>query len=103
MATAVDRSKDQPDPSTYTDSFSSSASTVYVVFELRSGLTGRVTLTLTRGGSAVIKPVSLDVTTGNGWNDFHVDSASGFPVGDYAATVTFEPTGEAQTVTFSVN
>jgi hypothetical protein len=102
MATSVDRSKNQPDPSTYTDSFSTSASTVYVVFELRSGLTGTVTLAMTRGGSAVIKPVSLDITTVNGWNDFHVNSASGFPSGDYAATVTFEPTGESQTVTFTV-
>ena len=102
MATSVDRSKGQPDPSTYTDSFSSSASTVYIVFELRSGLTGTVTLTMTRGGSAVIKPVSLDITTANGWSDFHIDSASGFPTGDYAATVTFEPTGESQTVTFTV-
>jgi hypothetical protein len=102
MATSVDRSKDVPDPSTYTDTFSTSASTVYVVFELRSGLAGKVTLTMTRGGSAVIKPVSLDITTVNGWNDFHIDSASGFPVGDYAATVTYEPTGEAQTVAFTV-
>lgn len=102
MATAVDRSKAQPDPSTYTDSFPSSAPKIYVVFKLAAGLTGTVTLTLTRDGSPVINPVSLNITTADGWNDFHIDSARGFPVGAYGATVTYEPTGEAQTVTFTV-
>ena len=73
-----------PDPATYTDSYPTTATVVYVVFTLRSGLTGKVTLTMTRSGSPVIKPVSLNITVADGWSDFHIDSSSGFPVGDYA-------------------
>ena len=73
MATSVDRSKQQPDPATYTDSYPTTATVVYVVFTLRSGLAGKVTLTMTRNGSPVIKPVSLNITVTDGWNDFHVD------------------------------
>jgi hypothetical protein len=102
MATSVDRSKQEPDPATYTDSYPTAAKVVYVVFTLRSGSTGKVTLTMTRNGSPVIKPVSLDIKVANAWNDFHIDSSKGFPVGDYVATVTFGPTGEAQTVDFTV-
>jgi hypothetical protein len=102
MATAADRSKAQPDPATFTDSFPTTASVIYVVFTLRSGLSGTVTLMMTRNGSPIIQPASLDVAVANGWNDIHVNSPSGFSAGDYAATVTFVPTGEAQTILFTV-
>ena len=102
MATTSVTSKAQADKATYTDSYPTTAAAVFVVFTLRSGLTGTVTLTMTHNGAAIIQPLPLDVSVANGWNDFHIDSSSGFPVGDYAATVTFAPTGEAQTVTFTV-
>ncbi len=102
MATAADRSKAAPDPATFTDTFPTTAKAIFVVFALGPGLTGTVTMTLTRGGSSVIKPISLNITVADGWSDFKVTSTSGFPAGTYEATVTYAPTGEAQTVTFSV-
>jgi hypothetical protein len=102
MATSSVTSKAQADKATYTDSYPTTAAAVFVVFTLRSGLTGNVTLTMTHNGSPIIQPLPLDVSVADGWNDFHIDSSSGFPAGDYAATVTFTATGEAQTVNFTV-
>ena len=101
-ATASDVSKPAPDPATFTDSFPAAASVIYVVFELQSGLTGTMNFTLTANGSPIIQQMSIDYGPSLRWASFHVTSSRGFPVGDYAATVTFTPTGEAQTVNFTV-
>ena len=102
MATFADSSKGAPDPATYTDTFLSTASKIYVVFSLRSGLTGKVVCTMTANGSEIIKPITLTYSAGNAWGDFEIGSSREFPVGDYVATVTFSPSAEAVTIPFTV-
>ncbi|MBF6606655.1 MAG: hypothetical protein IVW53_13875 [Chloroflexi bacterium] len=101
-ATGADSSKSRPDPATFTDSFPTTAPAIFVVFSLRPELTGKVTCTMTANGSALIKPLSIDYGTRNSWGDFKVNPAGEFSAGDYVATVTYTPTGEAQTVRFTV-
>ncbi len=101
-ATGADSSKPAPDPSTYTDSFSTTASAIYIVFSLRSGLTGTVSCAMTANGSPYVQGLSLDYGTGNSWGDFQVTPSGTFPAGDYVATITYTPTGETQTVNFTV-
>jgi hypothetical protein len=102
-ATAADASKSAPDPSTYTDSFATTASAIFVVFSLRSGLTGTVTCSMTANGTAFIQPLSLDYGAGNSWGDFQINPSGTFPAGAYVATVTFTPTGDTETFNFTVN
>ncbi len=101
-ATAADTSQPLYDAATFTDSFPTTAPAIFVVFALQDGLTGKVTCTMTVDGSPLIQPLSLDYGTGNSWGDFQVTPAGSFPAGDYVATVTFTPTGEAATVEFTV-
>lgn len=101
-ATAADSSQPLPDTATFTDSFPTTAPAIFVVFALRSGLTGKVTCAMTANGSPLIQPLSLDYGTGNSWGDFQVTPSGAFPVGDYVATVTYTPTGETMTVSFTV-
>jgi hypothetical protein len=101
-ATASDTSQPLPDTTTFTDSFATTAPAIYVVFALQSGVIGTVTCTMTMNGSALIEPLSLDYGTNNSWGSFKVTPAGTFPAGDYVATVTYKPTGESMTVTFTV-
>jgi hypothetical protein len=101
-ASAADSSKSAPDPSTYTKTFATSAPAIYVVFTLRSGLTGKVICTMTANGTDLIQPITIDYGTANAWGDFKITPAGSFPAGDYVATVTFTPTGEARTFEFTV-
>ncbi len=101
-ASAGDPSASAPDPSTFTDTFSTSDPSVYVIFELADGLTGTVTCTVSEGGTQVVTPFSMDYGPNNSWGSFEVDAGTGFTAGDYEATVTFEPTGDTATVDFTV-
>jgi hypothetical protein len=102
MATAADSKKSAPDSTTFTDTFPTTAPQVYVVFSLRSDLTGKVVCTMTKDGSDVIKPITLSYGTGDSWGDFKISSGGTFPVGDYVATLTYSPSGEAVTIPFKV-
>ena len=101
-ASAADSSKSAPDPSTFTTSFPTSAPAIYVVFTLHSGLTGKVTCTMTANGTDLTQPITIDYGPANAWGDFKITPAGSFPAGDYVATVTFTPTGEARTFDFTV-
>lgn len=101
-ARTADPSQSSPDPSTYTDSFPTTAPALYVDFELRSGLTGTVTCAMTVNGSDLIDGLSIDYGPNLQWGDFKVTPAGAFPKGDYVATLTFKPTGETETVEFTV-
>jgi hypothetical protein len=88
------------DPSTYVTQIPSSSSSVQIVFALKPGTVGRVTMNLTSGGTSVMSPLSIDYGTINSWGHFKIDSSSGFSPGVYVATLTFEPTGAAIQVAF---
>lgn len=103
MASAADSSKSGPDETAFTTTFLSSAPKLYVVFRLRSGLSGKVVCTMSANGSDVIKPITLSYSVGNSWGDFAISSSGSFPTGDYVATLTFSPTGEAVQIPFTVN
>jgi hypothetical protein len=77
--------------------------TIYVVFALKPETVGKVTMVMTMGGVNVADPLTIDYQTKNSWGDFKIDfPGSGMPVGDYQATMTYEPTGAAVTVFFTV-
>lgn len=103
MATDADATKSAPDATKFTDTFPSSAAKVFVVFSLRDGVTGKVVCTMTANGSAVIQPITLTYGDGDSWGDFAISSGGSFPVGDYVATLTYSPSGEAVTVAFTVH
>lgn len=103
MASSADSSKSGPDTTAFTTTFLSSAPKLYVVFRLRSGLSGAVVCTMSANGSDVIKPITLTYSVGNTWGDFAISSSGTFPTGDYVATLTFSPTGEAVQIPFTVN
>ena len=98
MASAADSSKSGPDETAFTTTFLSSAPKLYVVFRLRSGLSGKVVCTMSANGSDVIKPITLSYSVGNSWGDFAISSSGSFPTGDYVATLTFSPSAEAVTI-----
>jgi hypothetical protein len=101
-ATTADSSKSLPDPSTFTDSLPTTAPAIFVVFSLRSGLTGTVTCIIKANGSALVQPLSLDYGANNSWGDFKITPAGSFPAGYYEATLTYEPSGETKTISFTV-
>ena len=77
--------------------------TIYVVFALKPETVGKVTMVMTLGGVNVADPLTIDYQTKNSWGDFKINfPSSGMPVGDYQATMTYEPTGAAVTVLFTV-
>jgi hypothetical protein len=96
VAHAVDESK-------YVTTVSASHTAVYVVFALKPETVGKVTMVMTTGGVNVADPLTIDYQTKNSWGDFKINfPSSGMPVGDYQATMTYEPTGAAVTVFFTV-
>jgi len=102
MATAADSSKPVPDSSTFTQTFPPSASAFYVVFALTTGLTGKVSCAISANGVQLIQPLTIDYGSNNSWGDFKVKSRGSFVKGDYRATLTFVPSGEAVSITFTV-
>jgi hypothetical protein len=75
---------------------------MYVVFALRSGLTGEVVCTISANGVEAIQPITITYGPTNSWGDFKISSRGTFVVGDYQATLTFAPTGEFVTISFTV-
>ena len=76
---------------------------IYVVFALKPETVGKVTMVMTMGGVSVVDPLTIDYQVKNSWGDFKINfPSSGMPVGDYQATMTYEPTGAAVTVQFTV-
>ena len=97
VAHAVDESK------YVTTVAGSSHTTIYVVFALKPETVGKVTMVMTMGGVNVADPLTIDYQTKNSWGDFKINfPSSGMPVGDYQATMTYEPTGAIVTVFFTV-
>jgi hypothetical protein len=103
MATDADSTTSAPDATKYTDTFPSSSAKVFVVFSLRDGLTGKVVCTMTANGSAIVQPITLTYGSGDSWGDFAISSGGSFPIGDYVATLTYSPSGEAVSVPFTVH
>jgi hypothetical protein len=102
MAAAADSSKPAPDSTTFTQTFPTSAPAVYVVFALRSGLTGKVACTMSANGVRLIQPLTINYGSNNSWGDFKVHSRGTFVKGDYRATLTYVPTGEVVSISFTV-
>lgn len=102
MANAADASKPAPDSTTFTDTFPTSAPALYVVFALSAGLTGQVSCSVTANGVRLVQPLNINYGSKNSWGDFKVRSRGSFVKGDYVATVTYVPTGEAASIAFTV-
>ena len=102
MATAADSSKPAPDSTTFTQTFPPSAPAFFVVFALTSGLSGKVSCAMSANGVRLIQPLTIDYGSNNSWGDFKVKSRGTFVKGDYRATLTYVPTGEAASITFTV-
>lgn len=102
MATFADSTKSAPDSTAFTDAFATTVPRIYVVFSLRSDLSGKVVCTMTVNGSELIKPLTIDYGTGNSWGDFEISPSGTFPIGDYVATLTYAPSGEVVTIPFKV-
>lgn len=104
MATSADTSRSAPDPSTYLTAYPQSVQAIYVVFALRDGLTGDVTCDLLRNGTSLLQsPVSLTYGTTNAWGSFTINVGGSQPAGTYLATVTYTPTGENQSIQFTLD
>ena len=102
MAAAADSSKPAPDSTTFTQTFPTSAPVLYVVFALTSGLTGKVSCAMSANGVRLIEPLTIDYGSNNSWGDFKVRSRGTFVKGDYRATLTYIPTGEVGSISFTV-
>lgn len=102
IATTVDSNAHAVDPSTYRTTIPGTQyKVVYVVFALKAGATGKVTMVMTLNDVEVLQqPLSIDYGTINSWGDFKVNFPdAGIPVGTYKAVMTYEPTG-AQVIQF---
>ncbi len=100
--TSVDPSQSAPDPSTFASTFPMSATAIYVIYTLRDGLLGKLSCQATEDGTLVYGPVEVTYGSDNSWGDFEIHAANGFSAGSFEATITFEPTGETETVDFVV-
>jgi hypothetical protein len=89
-------------PADFETKVPSSAGAVYIVFALKPGTVGKVTLTMTKGGQPAAAPLSLDYTASDSWGDFQMNFPSGDRTGDYVATITFVATGDTVTLAFTV-
>ena len=96
--TAADSSQSAPHSSTFTSSFPTSATAIYVIYKLRDGLIGKLTCKATEDGTLVYGPISVTFTTDDSWGDFEIHSSTGFSAGSFEATITYKPTGESETV-----
>ena len=102
IATTVDSNAHAVDPSTYRTTIPGTQyKVVYVVFALKSGAVGKVTMVMTLNDVEVLQaPLAIDYGTINSWGDFKVNFPdAGIPVGTYKAVMTYEPTG-AQVIQF---
>ncbi|MEX2204364.1 MAG: hypothetical protein WD965_09790 [Actinomycetota bacterium] len=102
-ASEVDPDADAPDPATFETTFDSSTPTIYVVFQLQEGVGGDVQVQWNRDGEAVATGGTQTLPADGTWA-FNALNAPplGFPAGDYEVELTYMPTGETRTVSFSV-
>lgn len=102
IATTVDSNARAVDPSTYRTTIPGTQyKAVYVVFALKEGAIGKVTMVMTLNDVEVLQqPLAIDYGTINSWGDFKVNFPDpGIPAGTYKAVMTYEPTG-AQVIQF---
>lgn len=102
IATTVDANAHAVDPSTYRTTIPGTQyKVVYVVFALKDGAVGKVSMVMTLNDVEVLQqPLSIDYGTINSWGDFKVNFPDpGIPAGTYKAVMTYEPTG-AQVIQF---
>ena len=103
MAAQVDAAAHKSDPSTFANKFPASSDKIYVVFELKTGTTGTVTMDMTSDGTSILAaPLSIDYGTINSWGHFDVSlNGQGSP-GIYEATLTYVPTGDKVVIPFAL-
>jgi hypothetical protein len=100
MASEVDESADEPDPSTFVTSFPTDAPTIYVVFRTDEGAAGTVNLTWLIEGEVAFE-ATLEVTADTPWAWGGIRPPSGgFVPGSYE--VQLELAGDVETVRFTV-
>ncbi|MEP7081592.1 MAG: hypothetical protein ABI841_01305 [Chloroflexota bacterium] len=100
MATEVDESLDDPDPSTFTTSFTTDAPAIYVVYKPDSGAVGTVDITWLIDGEVEFES-TFDVDENTSWAYGGITPASGgFAPGDYE--VRLELNGDEETLEFTV-
>lgn len=100
MASEVDQSAAEPDPSTFATSFPTDAPTIYVVFQADEGAAGTVHLTWRFEGDTLFEG-TLDVTADTPWAWGGINAPSGgFRAGNY--DVRLELNGDVATVPFAV-
>jgi hypothetical protein len=102
IAHSIDHAATAVNPADFETTVPASAAAVYVVFALKPGTVGKVTLTMTMGGASVSDPLTIDYTLANTWGDFKMAFPSGDHSGDYVATITLESTGDSVTLAFTV-
>lgn len=97
----VDPAATAVNPADFETKVPSSAGAVYVVFALKPGTVGKVTLTMTKAGQPAAAPLSLDYTASDTWGDFQLNFPSGDRTGDYVATITFVSSGDSVILPFT--
>lgn len=102
MAASITSGAPKADTSTFTRVLAKDLTSIYAVFILAPGLTGRVEGDLMKG-NRVLATLALDYRSNHTWGDFRINSASGFEVGtDYEMRIRYMPTGEEITLPFAV-
>ena len=102
MATSITAGAPEPDTSAFTPVLSKDLTSIYAVFALADGLTGRVEGDLLKG-DLVLATLALEYRSNHAWGDFRINSADGFEVGtDYEMRIRYVPTGEEIVLPFSV-
>jgi hypothetical protein len=100
MASEVDQSADEPDPSTFVTSFPTDAPTIFVVFRTDEGAAGTVNLTWLIEDEVAFEE-TLDVTAATTWAWGGITPPSaGFTPGSYE--VRLELNGDVESVQFTV-
>lgn len=97
----VDPAATAVNPADFETKVPSSAGAVYVVFALKPGTVGKVTLMMTKAGQPAAPALSLDYTASDTWGDFQLNFPSGDRTGDYVATVTFVSSGDSVILPFT--
>jgi hypothetical protein len=102
MAASIPSGAPTADTSTFTRVLARELTSIYAVFILAEGLTGRVEGDLVKG-DRVLATLALDYRPNHTWGDFRINSAAGFEIGtDYEMRIRYVPTGEEITLPFAV-
>jgi hypothetical protein len=102
MASAVDASRDEPDPATYTAAFPDTAA-IYVVYRLQEGAAGRVTIAWKQGGVVLFEDEQTLPADGTWAFNAITPPPGGFPTGTYEVELRIAETGELRTLSFTVH